>query len=181
MTEEERALLTRTAERIADHHDAAAAPVFPPVDAPAVRTALGGPLPDAPTDPSAVIDQLVAAVEPILVASTGPRYFGFVIGGTLEAATCADLLATGWDQNAFNSVTSPAGSIVEEIAGEWLKDLLGLPASASIAPVRLSARLITRTAATVITAGLLNPPKAASGATSPSRTQLIRLAIATTS
>jgi glutamate/tyrosine decarboxylase-like PLP-dependent enzyme len=132
MTEKERALLTRTAERIADHHDAAAAPVFPPVDAPAVRTALGGPLPDAPTGPSAVIDQLVAAVEPILVASTGPRYFGFVIGGTLEAATCADLLATGWDQNAFNSVTSPAGSIVEEVAGEWLKDLLGLPARASI-------------------------------------------------
>ena len=58
---------------------------------------------------------------------------------------------------------------------------ISLPASASIAPDRPSARLITSTAATVITAGLLKPAKAASGPISPSRTQAIRLAIATTS
>ena len=58
---------------------------------------------------------------------------------------------------------------------------MSLPASASIAPERASARLITSTAATVITAGLLNPAKAASGPISPSRTQAIRLVIATTS
>jgi glutamate/tyrosine decarboxylase-like PLP-dependent enzyme len=41
------------------------------------------------------------------------------------------VLTTGWDQNAFNAVTSPAAAVVEEVAGGWLKDLLGLPAGAS--------------------------------------------------
>jgi glutamate/tyrosine decarboxylase-like PLP-dependent enzyme len=133
MPNELRLLLTRTAERIADHYDAVAdGPVFPPVDVPSVRAALGGPLPDDPADPAAVIDDLAAAIEPILVASTGPRYFGFVIGGALPAATCADLLTTGWDQNAFNAVSSPGAALVEEIAAGWLTDVLGLPASASV-------------------------------------------------
>ena len=61
------------------------------------------------------------------MTSTGPRYFGFVIGGALDAATCADMLTAGWDQNAFNSTSSPAAAIAEEVAGVWLKDLLGLP------------------------------------------------------
>ena len=65
------------------------------------------------------------------MATTGPRYFGFVIGGALDAATAADMLATGWDQNAFNVASSPGPPSVEDVAGGWLKDLLGLPASAS--------------------------------------------------
>jgi glutamate/tyrosine decarboxylase-like PLP-dependent enzyme len=126
-------LLARTGERIGAYRSGLAdAPVFPVIDPVRLRTALGGPLPDAPIRASEVIDQLAAAVEPALVASAGPRYFGFVVGGALDSATCADLLATGWDQNAFNPTLSPAGSIVEEVAGEWLKELLGLPASASV-------------------------------------------------
>lgn len=89
-------------------------------------------LPDAPTSPRHVVDLLARAVEPALVGTTGPRYFGFVIGGSLEAATAADVLAVAWDQPAFNQVTSPAAAVVEEIAGEWLKDLLGLPSTASV-------------------------------------------------
>ena len=65
------------------------------------------------------------------MASTGPRYFGFVIGGALDAATAADVLTTGWDQNAFNVVSSPGAALVEDVAGGWLKDLLGLPDGAS--------------------------------------------------
>src|SRR5215207_2795810 len=83
-------------------------------------------------DPAAVIDELTTAIEPCLVASAGPRYFGFVTGGSLDAATAADLLAVGWDQNAFNLVSSPAAALVEEVAGAWLKDVLGLPAPASV-------------------------------------------------
>ncbi|MGH2554872.1 MAG: pyridoxal phosphate-dependent decarboxylase family protein [Actinomycetota bacterium] len=78
-----------------------------------------------------MIDQLVTAVEPGLVATAGPRYFGFVVGGTLDAATCADLLATGWDQVAFNATTSPAAAAVEDVVGDWLKQLFGLPTQAS--------------------------------------------------
>ena len=95
-----------------------------------MRTAIGT-LPDLPTPPATVIDELVGAIEPALVTTTGPRYFGFVVGGALDAATAADFLTTAWDQPAFNAVTSPAAALVEDVAGTWLKELLGLPASAS--------------------------------------------------
>jgi glutamate/tyrosine decarboxylase-like PLP-dependent enzyme len=105
--------------------------VFPSnADLDAVRKALGS-LPGGPTPPSVVIEELVGAVEPALVATTGPRYFGFVVGGALDAATAADILTIGWDQPAFNRFTSPAAAVVEEVAGAWLKELLGLPAGAS--------------------------------------------------
>ncbi|HEY3810052.1 MAG TPA: aminotransferase class V-fold PLP-dependent enzyme [Acidimicrobiales bacterium] len=129
---EGRDLLRLTADRIAGYRAAAAtARVGPQFDVAAVRAAFGGPLPDAGEPPAEVIDRLVRAAEPALVTSVGPRYFGFVIGGALEAATSADLLATGWDQNGFNATTSPANAIAEEVAGEWLKELLAIPPPAS--------------------------------------------------
>lgn len=107
-------------------------PVGPPTDRTALRTALGGPLPLLPTAADRVIDDLIAAADPGLVATAGPRFFGFVVGGSLPASTAADVLAIGWDQPAFNSTTSPAASVIEEVAGGWLKELLGLPAAASV-------------------------------------------------
>jgi glutamate/tyrosine decarboxylase-like PLP-dependent enzyme len=104
--------------------------VFPDVDLDAVRAALGS-MRDEPTMADAVIEELSTIVEPALVASTGPRYFGFVIGGSLDAAVAADVLTTAWDQNAFNTTTSPGAAVVEDVAGTWLRDLLGLPSSAS--------------------------------------------------
>jgi glutamate/tyrosine decarboxylase-like PLP-dependent enzyme len=124
--------LRRTAERVADYRSRVGErPVAPPVDAADLRATLGGPLPERGADPDAVIDQLVEAVDPALTASVGPRYFGFVVGGALESATRADMLVTGWDQMAFNAVSSPAAAIAEEVAGGWLKEVLGLPAGAS--------------------------------------------------
>jgi glutamate/tyrosine decarboxylase-like PLP-dependent enzyme len=117
---------------VADYRDAVGGrAVAPPVDPDDLRAALGGPLADEGTDPGSVIEQLAAAVEPALVGTAGPRYFGYVIGGSLDAATAADMLATGWDQVAFNATTSPAAALVEEVAGDWLKQALGLPADAS--------------------------------------------------
>jgi hypothetical protein len=95
----------------------------------AARHALGT-LADEPV-PAAVAVELVAACEPLLVRTTGPRYFGFVIGGSVDAAVAADILATGWDQCAFNGALSPAAALVEDVAGRWLVDLLGLPAGSS--------------------------------------------------
>ena len=127
-----RELLALTAERVADYREGVdGRPVAPAVDVAALRAALGGPLPQQGAGADAVVEQLATAVEPALVATVGPRFFGFVVGGALPAATAADVLATGWDQVAFNAVTSPAAAIVEEVAGDWLKQALGLPADAS--------------------------------------------------
>ena len=101
------------------------------LDAAELRARLAVPFPDAPTDPRTVLDELVDAATPGLVRSQSPRYFGYVIGGTLPAALAADVVVAGWDQNAGGYSVSPAASVVEEVAGGWLLELLGLPAGAS--------------------------------------------------
>ena len=124
--------LLRTAERVAHYREGVGErPVAPAIDADRLREKVGGPLPAQGAEPHAVIRQLADAVEPALTASVGPRYFGFVVGGALDSATCADILATGWDQMAFNRVSSPVAAIVEDVVGDWLKEALGLPADAS--------------------------------------------------
>ena len=127
----QRELFLSTAARVADYRAKVAdLTAFPTADLGAVRTALGS-MRDGPTPAEVVIEELATIVEPALVSSTGPRYFGFVIGGALDAASAADMLTTGWDQNAFNAITSPGAALVEDVAGAWLKDLLGLPSTAS--------------------------------------------------
>jgi glutamate/tyrosine decarboxylase-like PLP-dependent enzyme len=107
-------------------------PVAARVDAAGVRDALGGPLPEHGEDPTAVIDALAAGVEPGLVATAGPRHFGFVIGGALPAALAADWLVSAWDQNSAFHALSPAAAAIEEITSAWTVDVLGLPARASV-------------------------------------------------
>ncbi|HZQ56868.1 MAG TPA: aminotransferase class V-fold PLP-dependent enzyme [Acidimicrobiales bacterium] len=127
-----RALLARVADHAAAYRAGAdEARVFPDAALGTARAALGGPLPDVGIPPGDVIEQLIGALEPVTVATAGPRYFGFVTGGALDSATAADVLAVGWDQLAYNHLTSPAAAIAEEVAGEWLLGVLGLPADAS--------------------------------------------------
>jgi glutamate/tyrosine decarboxylase-like PLP-dependent enzyme len=101
------------------------------LDVDALREGLAIALPDGPTDPRTVLDDLVAAATPGIVRSQSPRYFGYVIGGALPAAMAADVVAVGWDQNAGGYSVSPASAVVVEVVGGWLIDLLGLPAGAS--------------------------------------------------
>ncbi len=96
-----------------------------------VRADFQRPLNDKPRPATEVIDDLISVADGGLVSSAGPRYFGFVVGGALPAATAAEMLAAGWDQNAWNSVLSPTTAAAEQAAGDWLKELLGLPSTVS--------------------------------------------------
>lgn len=107
-------------------------PIAPAADVPTVQQALGTALPDEPQVPAEVLDRLAAAVEPALIGSQSPRFYGWVIGGTHPVALAADWLVTAWDQNAAMRTTMPGTAAVEELAGTWLLDLLGLPAGASV-------------------------------------------------
>jgi glutamate/tyrosine decarboxylase-like PLP-dependent enzyme len=88
---------------------------------------LGGPLPDGPSDPAAVLALLDDVGSPATVATTGGRFFGFVTGGALPATVAANMLAAAWDQNAGMITLSPVATRIEEIALDWLVTLLGLP------------------------------------------------------
>jgi glutamate/tyrosine decarboxylase-like PLP-dependent enzyme len=98
-----------------------------------LRRALAVPLPDEGVDPAKVVHDLAEGAAHGLVATGSPRYFGFVIGGALPAALAADWLTSTWDQNAGLYACGPPAAVVEEVAGRWVLDLLGLPPTASFA------------------------------------------------
>ena len=126
-------LLRRAADLAAEFLDTLPSRrVFPDVELESLRAAMGGPLPDQGQDPAAVVEDLAAASEPGVVATAGPRYFGFVVGGSQPAALAADWLASAWDQNAGLYVLSPAAAVTEEVAAAWLIELFGLPEGTSV-------------------------------------------------
>lgn len=74
------------------------------------------------------LNQFNQKFEPLMVASTGPRYWGFVTGGSTPAATMGDMLATFYDQNT--QALKGQGDISASLEVETihcLLDLLGLP------------------------------------------------------
>jgi glutamate/tyrosine decarboxylase-like PLP-dependent enzyme len=112
-----------------DHLDNA--PVGATVDLATVRARLTKPLTDGPLPAEQVIDELVADSSGAIINSAGGRFFAWVVGGSVPASFAADLLTTAWDQNAGIYASGPAAAVTEEVAGAWLKDLLGLPPEAS--------------------------------------------------
>ena len=107
-------------------------PVGRPVNYAGLLARMGGALPAEGEDALQVIENLVEAAKPGLVATAGPRYFGFVIGGAHPAGLAADWLAAAWDQNAGSYALSPAGAAAEEVVRTWLVDLFGLPRDMSL-------------------------------------------------
>jgi glutamate/tyrosine decarboxylase-like PLP-dependent enzyme len=126
-------LLRRTADIASGYLDSLAErPVRASASLDELRAALRVPLDDAPLPALRVIEELAAAVDPGLVGTQSPRYFGFVIGGGLDAAIAADWLTSVWDQNGGGYPAGPAASVAEEVACDWLLDLLGLPQAAGV-------------------------------------------------
>ncbi|HEX6539223.1 MAG TPA: pyridoxal-dependent decarboxylase [Candidatus Dormibacteraeota bacterium] len=132
-----RAVYTKALERAAAHalawlDSVGERRVAPRASADELARRFGGPLPDGPTAPERVIDLLAATAEPGLMAMPSGRFFGWVIGGTLPAALAADWLLAAWDQNTGLRFATPATAAIEEAAGTWLLDLLGLPRGAGV-------------------------------------------------
>jgi glutamate/tyrosine decarboxylase-like PLP-dependent enzyme len=94
--------------------------------------AFDGPTPEDGDDARAIIEELVALATPGIRASTGPRFYGWVIGNSHPTGVAADWLTAAWGQNAGNLIAAPAAAAVEAVACAWLLDLLGLPAEASV-------------------------------------------------
>jgi glutamate/tyrosine decarboxylase-like PLP-dependent enzyme len=107
-------------------------PVPPRATTDAMATALGGPLPEGPTDPAEVVDLVGEVGEAGLMAMGSGRFFGWVIGGTLPAALASDWLVSAWDQNTGLRAATPTTTAVEEVAAGWLLDLLGLPPTSDV-------------------------------------------------
>jgi glutamate/tyrosine decarboxylase-like PLP-dependent enzyme len=106
--------------------------VGPSVSAGDLAVDFGGTLPAGGMPAAEVVDYLAAKAEPGLMAMPSGRFFGWVIGGTLPAALAADWLVSAWDQNAGLRYATPATAAIEEAAGTWLLELLGLPAESDV-------------------------------------------------
>lgn len=121
-------LLSETASRAARYlSNVNQRSVIPSAAAVAGLQALGGALPEGPSQPSEVLALLDDIGSPATVTTTGGRYFGFVIGGALPATLAANWLAGAWDQNAAMRVMSPIAAKLEDIVQAWMLELLGLP------------------------------------------------------
>ena len=106
--------------------------VRPTATAEELLAAFGGPLPESGLAATEVVDQLAEHAEPGLMPMQSGRFFGWVIGGSLPAAMAADWLVSGWDQNAAMRFATPATAAIEEAAGRWIVELLGLPGGSDV-------------------------------------------------
>jgi glutamate/tyrosine decarboxylase-like PLP-dependent enzyme len=128
-----RTLLRQTADLAADFLDGVGdRPVRVTASHDELVAAFGGPLERRGEAPGEVVSELARIADPGLIASAGPRFFGFVIGGSLPSALAADWLTSAWDQNAGLYAIGPSASVAEEIAAGWLIDLFGLPDGSSV-------------------------------------------------
>lgn len=126
------ALMRAASEAIAYRERIATADSTPAIGYREIYDAFAGPVPETGGNPDEIIDELIRKATPGLRAVTAPRFFGWVKGNSHLTGVAADWLTSAWGQNVGNLIATPAASAVETVTAEWLLDLLGLPAQASI-------------------------------------------------
>lgn len=83
------------------------------------------PLPERGTGLREALEDFTSRWEPVLSASAGPRYLGFVTGGVTPAALVGDWMTAVWDQNPISSLDG-AGQHLERETITWVRELIGL-------------------------------------------------------
>ena len=101
--------------------------VAPTAQAVAELARLDEALPEDPTEPEITLGMLDDLCSPATMATAGPRFFGFVIGGSLPIALAANWLAGAWDQNSALYNVTPATAHLEQLALRWLLGLFSFP------------------------------------------------------
>lgn len=133
MTDTLRDLLHRAADHAARYREGLPSALGRPAESyMQARDKMRRPVPESGTDAASMLEELVAMSEPGLMPITGPRFFGWVMGGSHPAGVAADLLVAAWGQNAGYHTPTPASSAMEEVAEEWLLDILDLPRESRI-------------------------------------------------
>ena len=134
-TKAERAALLELTNQLANRFldGVADRPVAYPVDLNTLLSKMRGDgLPSHRGNPMQIVEELSGLADRAVVATAGPRYFGFVVGGALPVALATDWLTATWDQNGAFFAHSPLAAAAEQVAGAWLIDLFGLDTETSV-------------------------------------------------
>lgn len=99
----------------------------PGIAAEALEARFAAALPEQGAPADVIIEALAQAADPGLVASSGRRFFGWIIGAAHEAAVAADWLTSAWGQNAGLYAASPSAAMAEKVSSRWLLEMLQLP------------------------------------------------------
>ena len=103
-------------------------PVLAQVEPGRIKEALPDSPPDRPEPFSAVLDDLDEILLPGITHWNHPRFFAyFAISGS-EPGILAEFVTAALNVNAMLWRTSPAATELEEVAVDWVRQLLGLPA-----------------------------------------------------
>ncbi len=120
---------------IAYRQGLADAPAVPARRPDAMRGQFGGDLPDTGEPAASVIDRLAADCADGLHAHASPRFFGYVVGGSMPVGVAADTMVAAWGQNSASTWESPAMAEIERTLCRWCLELLDLPRGSGVGVV----------------------------------------------
>jgi aromatic-L-amino-acid/L-tryptophan decarboxylase len=128
--EEFRRLAHATADWMADYLEGVRSlPVFPDVEPGSIRRRL----PTDPPEDGEPMDRVLADFRELIVPGithwNHPRFFGYFAITASAPGILGEMLASVLNVNAMVWRSSPAATELEEVATDWLRRLLGLPAA----------------------------------------------------
>jgi glutamate/tyrosine decarboxylase-like PLP-dependent enzyme len=127
-TEEMRRLGYWVVDRVVEHFEHVAEdPAIQVAPAAELRAALGGPVPEAPGDPTEAMQTLLEVALANMQHGDHPRYFARVPAPSSFAGVLGEWLGTGFNTIASSWTGSSGPVTLELVVLDWLRQLLGLP------------------------------------------------------